>query len=99
MRGEFQFIDLAELDRLRRTRLGARGYLSRLLPVVAEGALESTSVVFVLLHHAEGTCHHAIATAVANVGLNEDAAKLRAHDGAGRAGLQAAGNFAVLANV
>src|SRR5690606_31232413 len=47
----------------------------------------------------ERAADDAVAAAVADVGLDEDAAQLGAHDGAGGAGFEAAGDPAVLADV
>src|SRR4029077_8232811 len=71
----------------------------RLLPVVAEGALEGAVAVRPPVDDAERTGDDAVATAVADVGLDVDAAEFGAHDGAGRTRLQTAGVLAVLADV
>src|SRR6476646_12107685 len=92
-------IELAEFDRLRRTGFGARRLQSCALPVRAESTFECTAVGFILFHHAKGTTHNTIGTAVTYVRLNEDRPKLHAHDCAGGACFQAACHFAMLADV
>src|SRR5439155_24391592 len=90
---------IAEEDRAGRTRLRARRLQPRLLPVVAEGALEGATIGGPPVDDAERTGDDAVAAAVADVGLDVDAAEFGAHDGAGRTRLQAAGVLAVLADV
>ena len=92
-------LELAELNRLRRARRRARRLQARLLAVVAERALERAPVVGPPIDDAERAGDDAVAAAVADVGLDEDAAELGADDRSGRARLEAAGVLAVLADV
>ena len=94
-----QNVKLAELNRLRRARRCARRLQSRLLPVVAEGALECPPIVGPPIDHAERAGDDAVAAAVADVGLDEDAAELGPDDRSRGTGLEAAGVLAVLAHV
>ena len=86
-------LDLAELDALRRTGLGAGGRQAVLLPVVAERTLPGAPVGVVQLDHAEGAGDLAVAAAVADVGLDVDIAELVADDRAGRAGIRGSPAF------
>ena len=92
-------LELAELNRLRRTGGRARRLQAGLLAVVAERALERPSVVGPPIDDAERAGDDAVAAAVADVGLDEDAAELGADDRSGRARFEAAGVLAVLADV
>ena len=75
------------------------GCMPALLPVVAERALERAAIVRPPVDDAERTADDAVAAAVADVGLDVDAAELGADDRAGRARLETAGVLAVLADV
>src|SRR5687768_10574334 len=99
LRADAQIFDLAELDRLRRTRGRARRLQSDLLPVVTERALERAAIGRAAIDDAEGAGDDAVAAAVADVGLDVDAAEFRAHDRTRGARLETAGVLAVLAHV
>src|SRR4051812_30731834 len=88
-----------ELDRLGGTSLGTRRLQPRLLPVGAERTFERTAVVLVFLHHSKWTGNDAIRAAVADVGLQKDAAELCTYQCARGACLQAACHLTVLADV
>src|SRR5262245_35976057 len=92
-------LDRAEADRLRGTRLRAGRHQVELQPVVAECALEGTSVAFAAVDHPEGAGGDAVAAAVAHVRLDHDRAELGAEDGACWADLQAGGIRTMLADV
>src|ERR1700731_140423 len=99
-----ELLDIAELDRRRRTRLGAGGGHVIFQPVVAERALVSRPYLegALLGHsvdHAEGAGGHAEAAAVADVLLDIDGVEFGAHQRAGRTSLQAGRVGAVLADV
>jgi len=94
-----QLIEIAELDRLCRARLRARRLQARLLTVVAERALERASVRRTSIDDAEGACDDAVPAAVADIGLDEDAAEFRPHDRACRTRLETPGMLAMLADV
>ena len=89
----------AELDRVGRARLRARGLEAVLQAVVAEGALGGPAVVVVAVDDAERARRDAVAAAVADVGLQDHRLELGADQRAGRAGVQAARVRAVLADV
>ena len=99
LRAIAKIIEFTKLNGLRWAYFGAGGSQSNFLPVVAEGAFEGATVLRISLHHSEGARHYAVRAAVADIGLDEDAAELGANDCAGRASLQASGNFAMLAHV
>src|SRR5438093_11294199 len=90
---------IAELDRLGRARLGARGRQVGLQPVVAEGALAGQPAGLVEADDVVRTGRDAVAAAVAHVRLDVDGVELRPDDGVGRAHLHAARQRAVLADV
>src|ERR1041385_1919716 len=92
-------IKLTEFDRLRWTCFGARRLQARALPVRAEGTLECPAIGLILFPYAKGTAHNKIRTAVADIRLYVNCAKLHAHDCACRACFQAARHFAMLADV
>src|SRR5207244_4100513 len=73
-----QLVQRAELDRLRRARLGACRLEPVLEPVVAERALVHAAVAadLALRDHAEGTRGDAVAAPVADVVLDHDRSKL-----------------------
>src|SRR5437764_346163 len=73
-----QLVELAELDRLGGTGLGAGRGLPFLEAVVAQGALERPTVVLAQVDDAVGAGRHAVAAAVADVGLHHHRAVLRA---------------------
>ena len=94
-----EFIQLAEHDGFRGTRLGAGRFQACFLAIGAEGALEGAAIVGIALNHSKGAGDDAVAASVANVGLQVDGAEFGAHERAGWASLHATGNFAVLADV
>src|SRR5579864_7223198 len=98
-RTDAEFVEVAKLDRLGRSRLRARGRLTGLLAVVAERALERPAVIRPSVDNAERARDDAVAAAIADVGLHEHAAELGPDDGAGRAGFETPGMLAVLADV
>src|SRR5581483_5359231 len=91
-----QRFNLAKLNRLCWTRLSTCGLQASFLAVIAEGAFESPSIVFVLLHYAERTSHYAIGAAIAHIRLHVNAAKFCAHDCACGTGFKTARYFTVL---
>src|SRR5690348_16296853 len=74
-----KLVDLADLDRLRRTRFSTRGLQSNFLPVVAKSAFEGAAILLVLCDDSKGTRHNAIRAAVAHIRLNEYASEFGAH--------------------
>src|SRR6202042_822142 len=91
-----QHVELAELDRVGRTRLRAGGFLTDLEAVVAERALEHATIFGPFVEDTVRTGGHAVAAAVADIGLDDDRPELGAEDrtggadvpaGSGRAGL------------
>src|SRR5215831_11272035 len=92
-------IKFAEFDRLRWTSFGARRFQSCALPVRAESTLECPAVRLILFHHAKGTAHNTVGTAVANIRLDENRAKFHAYDCACGTRFQAACHFTMLADV
>src|SRR5438046_6836342 len=89
----------AELDGVGGTGLGARGSEPVVDPVVAERALVRAPRVMVEGDHAERAGADAVPAAVAHVLVDVDGAELRAIDRPRRAGVEAAGLGAVLADV
>src|SRR3954468_7828887 len=89
----------AELDRVRRARLRARGLEPVLEPVVTQRALRGPPVVRVAVDHPERTGGHAVAAAVADVRLHDHGLELGADQRARRARVEAARVRAVLADV
>src|SRR5204862_2224203 len=94
-----QLFEIAEENRLCRTRLRARWDLARFLPVVAERAFERASVIRTAIDHAERTRDDAVAAAVADVGLHEHAAEFGADDRSGRTRFETSGVLAMFADV
>src|SRR5438105_6978850 len=92
-------IEIAEEDRLGRTRLRARRHQAVLLTVVAERAFERAAVNRIFVDDAERAGNNAVAAPVADVGLDVHAPKLCPHDRSGRACLEATGDLALLADV
>src|SRR5262245_2519111 len=90
---------VAELDRLGRTRLGARRRQVGLQPVVAERALAGEPGRLVEADDVIGAGGDAIAAAVAHVGLDVDRVELGPDDGVGGAHLHAARQRTMLADV
>ena len=101
MRALEQLVQRAELDRLRRARLGACRLEPVLEPVVAERALVHAAVAadLALRDHAEGTRGDAVAAPVADVVLDHDRSKLGTRDRTCRADVEAARVRAVLADI
>jgi hypothetical protein len=94
-----QLANLPKFDGLGRTSLRACRYQSCLLPVITERALEGAPIIWIALDYSKRTRNHTVPAAIADIRLNIDAAKLGAHDRAGGTSLQAAGIFAMLADV
>src|ERR1051326_4472828 len=94
-----QRFNFAKLDGLCRTCRRARRCQPFLLPVIAECALKSATVIRSSLHDPNRARYDAISTAVADIRLDVNAAELRSHDRARRAGLQATSYPAVLAHI
>jgi hypothetical protein len=73
------------------------------LAIVTEGAFESAAGIGQRLrpaiNHAKGTGNNTVTAAVADIVLDEHGADLGADDRTGRAGLETAGFFAMLADV
>src|SRR5687767_1349196 len=78
LRSFAQFADRSELDRIRRTRLGAGRLQPALQPVVAERALLRGVRHRIDVDDAERAGRDAIATAVAGIRLNDDGVELGA---------------------
>src|SRR5579872_405922 len=94
-----QHVELAELDRVRGTRLCAGGLLVVLQAVVAERALPHAAVVLALVEHPERTRWDAVAAAVTDVLLNHHRPEFGPEQGSRRTDLEAGGVGAVLAHV
>src|SRR5439155_20736215 len=94
-----KLVDGPELDRLRRTGLGAGRLEAALQPVVAQRALLRRARDRVHLDDAEGTGGDAVAAAVAGIRLDDDGIELGPDDRAGRTHFEAAGLDAMLADV
>ena len=95
LRALAQLVERAELDRLGRARLRARGLEAVLQPVVAERALPGRALAvrasdLAAVDHAERARGDAVAAAVADVLLHDDGAELGAEERAGRADVEAA---------
>src|SRR5205823_2614108 len=90
---------LAELDAVGRTCFGAGRLETIGQALVAERALVGFAVKHAQVGHAERAGRHAVAAPVADVLLDHHGIEFGADDGAGRAGLHAAGPDAVLADV
>ena len=99
LRPPAQLVEVPVLDRVGGAGLGAGRLQPVLQPVVAERTLMRPAVGRAERRHAEGAGGQAVAAAVADVLLDVDRVELGADDRAGRAGLQAAGVDAVLADV
>src|SRR4051812_23666629 len=94
-----QIFKLSKLYGLRWARLSACWLQSCALPIRAESTLERASISFILFHHAKGTTNNAISAAIAYIRLNEHRPKFHAYDCASGTRFQAAGHFAMLADV
>src|SRR5262245_1737407 len=90
---------VSELDRFRRTGLGARRRQVVLKAAVAERALLGEAGLLVEADDVVWAGRDAVATAVADVGPDVDGVELRANDRVGRADFHAARERAVLADV
>src|SRR5205807_10074162 len=90
-----QLADRPKLNRSRRACLGAGWLQAVLQAVVAQGALLCGARGRVDLDDAERTGRNTVATAIADVGLNDHRVKLGTDDGPRRAHLQAPGLHAV----
>src|SRR5215207_1053969 len=95
----FELLDLAEHDRVGRTRLGASWLHPVALPVVAKGALKDPAIFRDRRDDAVGTGRDTVAAAVADVGLDVDVVELVADDCAGRTRLLAGRLHTMLADV
>src|SRR5579872_1271751 len=98
-----ELLQIAELDGIGRTRLGAGRLQAVFETVVAERALVRLVIATlrrgVELDHAIGTRRHAVSAPVANVLLNDNRVEFGADDGAGGTRFEAAGMSAMLAHV
>src|SRR5207237_1942226 len=92
-------VQVAELDRLGRARLGAGGHQVGLQAVVAERALAGQTARLVEADHVVRTGRDAVAAAVAHARLDVDGVELGPDDRVGRADFHAARHRAVLADV
>jgi hypothetical protein len=99
VRARPQVVDVAEENRSGRTRRRARRLQAHLLPVVTERALERAAIVGPSIDDAERAPDHAVAAAVADVGLHVDVAELGADDRSRWTRFEAAGILAVLTHV
>src|SRR6266550_3163016 len=99
LRADAQLADGAELDRISRTRFGARGFEPDAHAIVTERALLRRARDHVHIDDAKGTAGDAGAAAVADIRLDHHGVELGADDRAGRAHLDTAGLDAVLAHV
>ena len=79
--------------------LAQAGSRPSFLAVGTERALEGAPVLWIALNHAKGAGDHAIAAAVADIGLHEDATEFGAHERAGGARFQATRDLAVFADI
>src|SRR6185437_13191805 len=94
-----QLVKRAELDRVRRARLGAGRLKAVADPVVAQRALPGAAVLLALVDDPVRAGGDAVAASVADVFLDHDRAELGAHQRPGRAHVEAGGVRAVLAHV
>src|SRR5207237_7407742 len=94
-----ELIQRTELNRVRRTGLGARRLQPALQPVVAQRAFVRLAVVDVQLDDAERTRRNTVPAAVADVLLDHHSTELRSKQGPSRARFQAAGASAVFAYI
>ena len=99
MRAGVQVAEFTKLDGVGRARLGTGRLQPALQPIVAQRAFMRFAVQRVDVHHAERTGRHAVAATVADVLLDHHGVELGLEQRAGRAGFQARGVMAVLADV
>ena len=99
MRSVAQIANLAELDRLRRTRLGAGRLHASLKTVVTECAFLRGPRGRIDFDHAKRAGRNTIAAAVAGIGLNDDRVEFGPGDRAGGADFETRRLDAVLAHV
>ena len=105
LRANPQLIEVPELDRLRRARLGTRRGHPLTEPVIAQRAFLGDADIgrgartFAPLDHAERTRRDAVSAPVAHVVLNDDGSELGAHERPGRADVEACRMRAVLAHI
>src|SRR5260221_13396183 len=86
-----EFFQIAELDGLCWACFGAGRNQPRFLPVIAECALESATVLWALVNHSKRTRDDAISATIANIGLDKDRTHFRAHNRAGLTRFKAPG--------
>src|SRR5581483_2737787 len=94
-----KLFQVAELDRIGRTRLRAGRFHVLFQAVVTEGTLPGAAVVFPPVDYPERAVHDTVATTVAYVRLYVNAVVFRADDCAGGAAFQTARAHPVLADV
>src|SRR6266404_7190471 len=94
-----EFFKIAELDGLCRACFGAGRNQPRFLPVIAECALKSASVVRALVNYSERAGDHTVSATIAYIGLDKNRANFSADNRAGRTSFQAPSVSAVLANI
>src|SRR4026208_317052 len=94
-----QLVAESELDGLGGARLGAGGPQPVVDAVIAEGALVGPAGVVVVGHHPERARADAVPAPFADILIDVDGAELGPVDGAGGAGVEAAGLGAVLADI
>src|SRR5260221_11828392 len=94
-----QLVHVAEEDGLCGAGFGAGRGEAILLPVVAERALPRAPIRLVQVDQAEWASGHAVGAAIADVRLYVDVAEFVPDDGAGWAGVEAAGMRTVLAHI
>src|SRR5947209_1289185 len=99
MRALPEFVEISELNRFGRTRLGAGRCHPILLAVITQRAFPGSAVVFSSVDYSEGTVYDAVATAIADIRLNIDTVELGSHDRAGGTAFEAARAGAVLTNI
>src|SRR5579884_462561 len=98
-----QLVQRAEQDRFSRAHLRACGNEAALLPIVAERAFESAAGIGQrfgsAIDYAKRAGDDAVSAAVTDIVLHQHGADLCAHDRAGGARFEAAGLFAMFANI
>src|SRR5579871_4194766 len=94
-----ELFQIAELYRVGGARFGARRLQIVFEPVVTESAFPGPAIVLPTVDYAKGAVNHAVAAAVADIGLHIDAIELGADNSACGAAFQAAGARAVFTDI
>jgi len=94
-----EFFKIAELDGLCRACFGAGRNQPRFLPVIAECALKSATVVRALVDHSKRTRDDTISATIAHIRLDKHRTHFRAHNRAGRTRFKTPGIGAMLTDI